>query len=204
MNKTKAGFTLLEVLTVVAIIGLLAAMIFPNLGKVRIRARKSKAILELKTIQLALMDYYVEYSGFPTNLDTLPHDNPAISNGLQKLQVREYLDIVPSDGFDFRQIYRYYSCVDDKDSGNSPPADNDGTPDPMGPFVGLDLADSCIVYSVGVDGKNENKDSSDTEIRNFNKAHTDAYRSDDDPIKSDNIYLLIDPRGREGEIRYKE
>ena len=190
----------MELLVAVAIIGMLAAMIFPTLGKAKIRARTAKAIAELKTIELALMDYYVEYSGFPTNLHKFPYAVPVISNGLEKLKDKGYLDVVLKDGFDSEQIYRYYSCVDDKNNGISPPADDDGTPDPIGPFAGLDLADSCIVYSVGVDEKNENKDSSDPEIRNFNKAHIDAYRPDDDPIKSDNIYLIVPL----SDIRYKK
>lgn len=122
MNKENAGFTLLEILTVVAIIGLLAAMIFPTLGKMRIRARRSKAISELNTIKLALIEYYSEYSGFPTNDTVAP-----IKGGLYKLFEEDYLDTALADAFESSQPYTYYSCNDVDDT-----------------------VDSCIVFSVGI------------------------------------------------------
>lgn len=160
----------MELLIVVAIIGMLAAMIFPTLGKARMRARTTKAIAELKTIELALMDYYTEYSGFPTN---------KTENGLYKLADEEYLDTALKDAFDSSEIYQYYSC---NDTG--------------------DFADSCIVYSVGSDGENDDKD--DDEITNFNEAHADAYpgwpTNLDQMPKSDNIYLILPVE----DIRYKK
>ena len=168
MNKTKAGFTLLEILTVVAIIGLLAAMIFPNLGKVRIRARKAKVISELKTIELALMDYYTEHSGFPTT-DILPPPK----SGLYKLFEEDYLDTALADAFNSPQPYEYYSSKD-----------------------GGDTADSCLVFSVGPDSKNNG-------AIDWLTAHADVNLGGAEPI-SDNIYLVIDPSGREGDIRYKQ
>ncbi|MCK4905373.1 prepilin-type N-terminal cleavage/methylation domain-containing protein [bacterium] len=185
MNKENAGFTLLEILTVVAIIGLLAAMIFPTLGKMRIRARRSKAISELNTIKLALIDYYSEYSGFPYN-DMAPD-----KSGLYKLFEEDYLDTALADAFESSQPYKYYSC-------------NDG---------GVGTADSCIVFSVGVNGK-EDPSYKDATIDDFDEAIRDAFpnMSDLDQMPtSDNIYLFTtnasrnDPLAiREGEIRYNK
>ncbi|MBU1912746.1 MAG: prepilin-type N-terminal cleavage/methylation domain-containing protein [Candidatus Omnitrophica bacterium] len=186
MNKTKAGFTLLELLTVVAIIGLLAAMIFPTLGKVKIRARRSKAITELNTIKLALIEYYSEYSGFPTN------DASPVKGGLYKLFEEDYLDTALADAFKSSQPYTYYSCIDD-----------------------VPTADSCIVFSVGTNGK-EDPSYKDATIDDFDEAIRDAFpglaTGDFDQMPtSDNIYLFMtnasrnDPLAiREGEIRYKE
>ncbi len=97
----------MELLVVIAIISMLAALVFPNLGKVRIRARKAKAIAELKVIELALTDYYTEYSGFPTNRGKSPNNN-----GINKLSEEGYLDTPLIDAFNRDRIYSYYSCND--------------------------------------------------------------------------------------------
>lgn len=171
------GFTLMELLVVIAIIGLLAGMILPALGRAKIRARRAKAISELKVVELALLDYYTDYSAFPTNFNKTPPEN-----AIYKLAEAEYLDTPPlKDAFDSSMVYRYYGCTDTAASG-----------------VGTaDRADSCIIFSVGV---NKSVDSA----TNFQNAHGDAYPgwpTDMDAMPtSDNIYLVVPM----SDIRYKD
>ncbi len=58
MNKQRfSGFTLIEMLVVIAIILVLAAMMFPVLSKAREAARSTRCISNLRQLQLAVMNY---------------------------------------------------------------------------------------------------------------------------------------------------
>lgn len=59
----RAAFTLIELLTVIAIIGILAAILIPTVGKVREKARQSASISNLKQIAQALVLYASDNKG---------------------------------------------------------------------------------------------------------------------------------------------
>jgi len=56
---------LVELLTVVFIIGLLAAILIPTVGKVRERAKVTGAEADLRNLATALSDYRIDYATFP-------------------------------------------------------------------------------------------------------------------------------------------
>jgi type IV pilus assembly protein PilA len=58
VKKTLRGFTLIELMIVVAIIGLLAALAIPNFIKFQARARQSEATSQLKSLYTAEKSYY--------------------------------------------------------------------------------------------------------------------------------------------------
>lgn len=64
MNNKK-GFTLIEVLVVVAIIGLLASIVIVSLGSARPRARDTRRIADLRETQNALELYYTKNNYYP-------------------------------------------------------------------------------------------------------------------------------------------
>ena len=55
------GFTLVELLVVVAIIGIIAAVIFPVFARARENARRSSCLSNMKQIGLAMMQYTQDY-----------------------------------------------------------------------------------------------------------------------------------------------
>ncbi|HKJ22828.1 MAG TPA: type II secretion system major pseudopilin GspG [Gammaproteobacteria bacterium] len=64
--KAAAGFTLIEVLVVVVILGILAAIIVPNIMSKPGEARIAKAKTDIRTIEQALSMYKLDNGSYPT------------------------------------------------------------------------------------------------------------------------------------------
>jgi len=70
-NKRQSGFTLLELLVVIGIIGLLASIIVVNLTGARRRARDTKRIADIRQLQTANEDYYGKNGKYPNKIGDL-------------------------------------------------------------------------------------------------------------------------------------
>jgi len=62
---SKKGFTLIELIIVVIIVGILAAIAAPMMSSNVAKARRSEAVAAVGTLRTAARLYYVEHSGFP-------------------------------------------------------------------------------------------------------------------------------------------
>lgn len=63
----KPGFTLIEMLVVIAIIAVLAAILFPVFGRVRESARKTNCLSNLNQVGVAMKAYAGDYGGYVVN-----------------------------------------------------------------------------------------------------------------------------------------
>jgi type IV pilus assembly protein PilA len=71
ISKLKRGFTLIELMIVVAIIGLLAALAIPNFIKFQARAKKSEAKSNLKSCFTAEKSYYGDKQKYVDEMDVV-------------------------------------------------------------------------------------------------------------------------------------
>ncbi len=73
ISLPKKGFTLIEILVVVSIIGILSAVLYANFNDARQEARNKSMQAELKNVQLALELYKAQNNRYP---DTASIGNP--------------------------------------------------------------------------------------------------------------------------------
>jgi prepilin-type N-terminal cleavage/methylation domain-containing protein len=64
-SNTKQAFTLIEILTVLAIIGVLAALLFPAINGAMLTAKETKANTVVKGLASVFQQYYTEYGCWP-------------------------------------------------------------------------------------------------------------------------------------------
>lgn len=67
----QSGFTLVELIVVISIIGILSATIFAGFGNARNEARNRAMMAEFKEVQLALTLYRSQNGSYPANVNSL-------------------------------------------------------------------------------------------------------------------------------------
>ena len=100
MSK-KLGFTLIEVLIVIFIIGLLASVILVGLGAFRQRGRDTRRIADLRSVQNGLELYYSKTGYYPPPSDWSGVQNELVNAGIG-------IENIPSDP-DRAHSYEYAS-----------------------------------------------------------------------------------------------
>lgn len=64
-QQNKNGFSLIELLVVISIIGVLSAVLTANFVGMRERARDAQKIQDLNSMKTALRSYYNDHQGYP-------------------------------------------------------------------------------------------------------------------------------------------
>ncbi len=104
--KNHGGFSLTELLIVIAIISILAAIMLPNYQNALVRTKISRSHSEMRTIGMALEVYYTDYNAYPPwtqNLVTEVDDrHPNQIRYYRMTTPTAYLSEIPRDPFSTR------------------------------------------------------------------------------------------------------
>jgi general secretion pathway protein G len=96
-SRAEAGFTLVEIMVVVVILGLLATLVVQNVMGASDTAREKKAQADVASIADAVRMYRVNHGKLPDSLDTLSQRDE---------RGRSELETLPKDPWDHDYILR--------------------------------------------------------------------------------------------------
>lgn len=113
-RRFKPGFTILEVLIVLAVFGLLATLAVLSLNSARARVRDAQRLSDVGTVSAALSRYWLEKATYPSSAGILlgaPGTNTEVlsAGGFEKREKAQspiYLDRLPA-GPKVGEYYRY-------------------------------------------------------------------------------------------------
>src|SRR2546421_12872787 len=101
--RSDKGCSLIELLLVVAVILIIAAIAVPNFLKSRLRANEASAVASLRVINTAAVTFSITYPdlGFPAQLTTLGGANPCTASSTQACLIDDILAQGTKSGYSF-------------------------------------------------------------------------------------------------------
>lgn len=102
VRRRREGFTLIEIMVVVVILGILAAIVAPNVMERIDRAKIGAAEAQIENLEMALKLFRLDHDDYPTT-----------EQGLQALTAKSegggepYVDVIPRDPWRGEYLYFY-------------------------------------------------------------------------------------------------
>ena len=113
-QKNQEGFSLIELLIVVTIILIIAAIAIPNLMRSKMTANEAAAVEALRTLTSTMVMYSMSYGGYPHNISDL---GPAAGSSIPTSAAADLVDSVMATGI--KSGYKFtYAVVSADAAGN--------------------------------------------------------------------------------------
>jgi general secretion pathway protein G len=106
-TAAQAGFTLIELMVVIVILGVLAGLVLPRIVDQPDKARVVKAKMQIESLSMALKQYKLDNGFYPTTEQGLRalREKPSIGRVPQNYPAKGYLDTMPKDPWGKDYVY---------------------------------------------------------------------------------------------------
>lgn len=105
-RRAEAGFTLIEIMVVVVILGILAALIAPNVISRIDEAQETKVRQDIRAIESALKLFRLDRFKYPSSEEGLEALVTPPADSTVSWPAGGYLDRIPKDPWDRAYLYR--------------------------------------------------------------------------------------------------
>ena len=105
MKNTNQGFTLLELLVVIGIIGVLAGIVSLGVNNARVKGRDAKRAGDIRQLITALEQFYIHNGNYPTGTGSVPTgpggtgvalNNPTAMDSAEEPMIPNYIPFIPT------------------------------------------------------------------------------------------------------------
>lgn len=105
--REEKGFTLIEIMVVLIIIGLLAGIVVPKLMGRTEEAKRTKTMVQIKNLQSSIDLYKLDSGSYPTTDQGLQAlvEKPAIGEIPKKWKEGGYIDKIPKDAWGNNYVF---------------------------------------------------------------------------------------------------